>query len=58
MYSFMSMNILNPNNTNRSPVPNGFFNIFDITIIKREAPIPTIRAFWGIWDCIMVREAK
>lgn len=51
MYSFMSMNILNPNNTNRSPVPNGFFNIFDIKIIKRETPIPTIRAFWGIWDC-------
>ena len=48
IYRLISKNILNPNNTRKSPIPNGFFNILEIAKIKRERSIPTIKALSGI----------
>ena len=48
MYRLISKNILNPNNTRKSPNPNGFFKILEIAKIKRERSIPTIKALSGI----------
>ncbi len=37
MYRLISKNIiLNPNNTRKSPNPNGFFNILEIAKIKKR----------------------